>query len=106
MELKDEYIRNYVFEPEFLTRKDSIHMHKDRLLREQKREQRQSKRLAKSHSLELEALSEEEVAMKFEKSIVDAEVYSFCTVNIETPRMSHAFEPWKCGSEHLRDILM
>jgi hypothetical protein len=100
MELKDEYydeyIRNFAFEPEFLTRKDSIDMHRDRI----KREQKHTKKLAKTHSVDLQTLSEEEIASKFKENVIDAEVYSFCTVIIT---MNHALS-LEIGKEHLRDI--
>lgn len=78
MELEDEYIRNYVFDPEFITRKDSIDMHKERIDNVQKR----TRKLARQHSLDLCNLSEEEITLKLNKNLIEAEVHSFSTVNM------------------------
>lgn len=80
LDMKDEYVRNYVFDPELLQRKDSIDMHKDRLVKIHKANKRY---LRKFHSIEIDKpMTEEEIATKFKNTVVDDEVYSFCTVNI------------------------
>jgi hypothetical protein len=84
LELKDEYIRNYVFDPELLQRKDSIAKHKDRLDKIHKANKRY---MRKFHSIEIDKpMTEEEIASEFKNTIVDDEVHSFCTVNIEVFR--------------------
>lgn len=81
LDLKDEYVRNYIFDPELLQRKDSIEMHKDRLEKIQKANKRY---LKKVHSIEINApMTSEEIAAKFPTTPLDDEVYSFCTVNID-----------------------
>jgi hypothetical protein len=78
MELEDEYVRNYVFDPEFITRKDSFELHKERMVHDQKR----VRKLARMHSLDLCDLSEEEITVKLNKNVVEDEVQSFSTVII------------------------
>lgn len=81
LDIEDEYIRDYAFEPEFIQRKDSIKMHKERL---EKKHKQNEKLMRKFHSLDVyKSLSEEEIAMILKTNIIDAEVYSFCTVIIE-----------------------
>lgn len=79
LDIEDEYIRDYSFDPEFIQRKDSLEMHKDHLKNYYRNHE---KKLAhKVRAIEMSnSLTEEEIAMKKEKNIVDAEVYSFCTV--------------------------
>lgn len=80
LDLKDEYIRNYVFDPELLQRKDSIDMHKDQLENIHKANKRY---LRKFHSVEIDKpMTDDEIAAKFKNTVVDDEVYSFCTVII------------------------
>lgn len=81
LDLKDEYIRNYVFDPELLQRKDSIDMHKERMDKIHKANKRF---MRKFHSVDIDKpMTEEEIATKFKNTVVDDEVYSFCTVNIQ-----------------------
>lgn len=76
MDLKDEYIRNYAFEPEFIVRKDSMESHKTRL--EKSPKPKKKLRLIDTHK----SLPDSESSNKFASSIIEDEVYSFCTVNI------------------------
>lgn len=81
LDLKDEYVRNFVFDPELLQRKDSIRMHKDRLEKIQKANKRY---LKKVHSIDIDhPMTDEEIAGKFSTTPLDDEVYSFCTVIID-----------------------
>lgn len=106
LDIKDEYIRDYAFDPEFIQRKDFTEAHEDCL--ESKKKLKLNKKL-KLHSKDfLESLSEEEIAMNFEQNSIDAEVYSFCAVNskywvnpvshlrrdMETP-VKHLWKAWK-----------
>lgn len=83
MDFEDEYVRDFAFDPEFIRRKDSIEMHRDRIEKRHKCNKRRSF-MRKFHSDKAHksfSSSDEEIAIKFKKNIIDAEVYSFCTVN-------------------------
>lgn len=69
LHIKDEYIRDYAFEPEFIQRRDSLEMLKLRLENSQKKH-----KFPKS--------DEDNFVIDFHPSIIDAEVHSFCSVNI------------------------
>lgn len=97
--MKDEYIRDFAFDPEFIERKDSIKMHKDRMKKSHKRDKRL---MRKFHSIEADnSVPDEEAEMGFEKNTVEEEVISFHTVIItsESPQplppvgINHAFAP-------------
>lgn len=110
IDLKDEYIRNYVFDPELLQRKHSIDMHKDRLENIQKANKRY---LRKFHSVEIDKpMTDEEIAAKFKNTVVDDEVYSFCTVNInhgEVHKIPNewimSISPWKCNENTCKTFM-
>jgi hypothetical protein len=97
LDLKDEYVRNYVFDPELLQRKDSIEMHKDRLEKIQKANRRYMKKV---HSIDInKPMSHEELAAKIPTTPLDDEVYSFCTVNIDHKKTLKS--PQMCESRTL-----
>lgn len=78
MGFEDEYKRDYAFEPEFIQRKDSLEMHKDRIDKSHKRNR---SFLRKFRSVEKhESTSEEDFKLTF----IEAEVHSFCSVNIQS----------------------
>lgn len=81
--MKDEYKRNFAFDPEFIERKDSLEMHKDRIEKTHSHKRNKSF-MRKFHSIEAHnSVPDEEAAMSLKKNIVEAEVISFHTVNIE-----------------------
>lgn len=83
--MKDEYIRDFAFEPEFIYHKKSIEINNDRV---DDTKQHQKSFSQKFHSIdEHKAHSERE-----RKNSVDDEVDSFRTVNImkAIPSMNHA----------------
>lgn len=79
--MRDEYKRDFAFDPEFIERKDSLEMHKERI---DKSHKRKKSFMRKFHSIEAHnSVPDEEAAMSFKKNIVEDEVISFHTVNIE-----------------------
>lgn len=79
MGIEDEYNRDYSFEPEFISRKDSLQMHRSRLERTRKHEKIFKKKpqplvlVENSHSLE-------HLALSVSQNIVEHEVDTFRTV--------------------------
>jgi hypothetical protein len=91
LDLKDEYIRNYAIDPEFITRKDSIPHNKDRISKE-RRKQRQ---LKKQFSFDTErSLADDDVP---NNSTIENQVYSFCSV-INPPKSEWIVMIVKCLS--------
>jgi len=74
-ELKDEYIRDYAIEPEFITHKDSIALHKDSIT-SARRKQRQ---LRKQFSFDAERSLTDDGDVP--NSTIENQVYTFCSVN-------------------------
>lgn len=81
MDIEDEYNRDYSFEPEFITRKDSLEMHRSRLERTRKHEKIFKK---KSQSLRVKmekpSCSIEHLALSVTQNLIEAEVDAFVTV--------------------------
>lgn len=81
MDIEDEYNRDYSFEPEFITRKDSIEMHRSRLERTRKHEKIFLKKKALSVDLaEKPSCSIEQLALSVTQNLIEAEIDSFVTV--------------------------
>lgn len=79
MDIEDEYHRDYSFEPEFITRKDSLEMHRSRLERTRKHEKIFKR---KSRSADLAEKSPiEQLALSVTQNLIEAEVDAFVTVN-------------------------
>lgn len=79
MGIEDEYNRDYSFEPEFITRKNSLELHRSRLERTRKHEKIFKR---KSQLLDLEKqCSLEQLAISVTPNIVEAEVDAFRMVN-------------------------
>lgn len=78
--MKDEYIRNFSFDPELIQKRDSNDTSHDH-----KAHKKSKVALRKLPSVERhESQSEsDEADLCYERSIIDAEVYSFCTVNMK-----------------------
>lgn len=80
MGIEDEYNRDYSFEPEFITRKNSLELHRSRFERTRKHEKIFKK---KSKTLKLDMkCSLEQLALSVTPNVVDAEVDAFRTVKI------------------------
>ena len=78
--MKDEYIRDFFFDPEFIRHKNSVVVIKDQFENNHTTIQ---KRLQKSCSVDkTQSHSDDELSENLKKNNVDDEVYSFCTVNI------------------------
>lgn len=82
MDIEDEYIRDYSFEPEFITRRDSLEMHRSRLENTRKHNKIFKK---KSKLLSIKAddrkCSIEQLSLDVTQNIIEAEVDAFETVN-------------------------
>jgi hypothetical protein len=81
MDIDDEYIRDYSFEPEFITRKDSLVMHRSRLERTRKHN-KIFKRKCKSLDNIDRACSVEALNLSITQNIIEAEVDAFQSVTI------------------------
>lgn len=80
MGIEDEYIRDYSFEPEFITRKDSLEMHRSRLERTRKHNKMFSKTKT-SESVDLERThSIDQLTSGATQNILEAELDAFKTV--------------------------
>jgi hypothetical protein len=92
MDIEDEYIRDYSFEPEFITRKDSLRMHRSRLEKTRKHN-KVFKRKTESLEVVLEkTLAAEQPALSTQ-NIIEAEVDAFRTVKwLHSPSLIECVE--------------
>lgn len=76
--MKDEYLRDHSIEPEFVERKDSLKMHKERISKIRK------KQLKKQFSFDAEKIVENRELLDIgcPLSSVENSVYEFSSVNI------------------------
>lgn len=78
MDIEDEYIRDYSFEPEFIRRKDSLEMHRSRLEKTRKHNKMFKSKslptdLGRAHSIDL-------LTQTVTQNILEAELDAFRTV--------------------------
>lgn len=76
--MKDEYLRDYSIEPEFVERKDSIKMHKERISKIRK------KQLKKQFSFDADRNVENSELLDIASPLnsIENSVYEFSSVNI------------------------
>lgn len=100
MNMEDEYFRDYVFEPEFIQRKDcpENHLGLDKSLMQSQSFSRKLKPKDNPES----STSDEDLKLTF----IEAEVYSFSSVNIQNVLflVIHALTLESSQSQHLKNI--
>lgn len=78
MSFVDEYNRDFIFEPEFITRRDSLDMHRSRLERTRKHNKKFKSKLPQ---IDLErAHSIDQLTLSVTQNILEAELDAFRTV--------------------------
>jgi hypothetical protein len=81
MDIEDDYVRDYSFEPEFITRKDSLNMHRSRWERTRKHIKAFKSKPEPLDVVLERTLASEQPAMS-RQNIVEAEVDAFQTVTV------------------------
>lgn len=83
MGIEDEYNRDYSFEPEFITRKNSLELHRSRLERTRKHEKifkKKAQLLKVAVEVDKKKCSLEQLACSVTPCLIEAEVDAFRTV--------------------------